>query len=83
MQVLVVFADEFRCFAEVLDAHGTNAVSGDTGGDIDAVKDVADVVQDAGGDFSLAGGSRSVHQLSMDALDFHLHAFAFFDFIFE
>ena len=51
--------------------------------EVDTVEHVANVMQDAGGDFGHAGLTGGFQQDAMDPLDFRLHAFAFFDFLLE
>ena len=59
------------------------AVEDERGGDIDAIEDVADVVEDIGGDLGLAGLSGRIEELLVNVLDFLFHPFAFFDFLLQ
>ena len=53
-----------------------HALRDQAGRDVDAVQDVADVVQDVGRDLGHAGFARGGHEFLVHALEFHFLAFA-------
>src|SRR5579871_158179 len=60
---------QIRDAAEAVDLRLLDAIREQARGDVDAVQDVADVVQDIRGDFRHAGLARGRHQLLVDALE--------------
>ena len=54
-----------------------------SGGDVDAVEDIADVMEDVGGDFRHARHAGGFQQFPLGAFHFLLHSSAFFDLQFE